>query len=96
MVSIVEKLVEAKEKVPKDALNVPGLITAATDAITLIGATNFELNIRRRDNIKRNWSKTTSICVPAQYSSLSPCLATILNGPNSLKNSQRQQKLAKS
>lgn len=54
MVSIVEKLVEAKEKVPKDALNVPGLITAATDAITLIGATNFELNIRRRDNIKRN------------------------------------------
>ncbi|CAH3182830.1 unnamed protein product, partial [Porites evermanni] len=52
--STTKKLVEAKEKVPKDALNVPGLITAATDAITLIGATNFELNIRRRDNIKRN------------------------------------------
>ena len=54
MVSIVEKLVEAKDKVPKDALNVPGLITAVTDAIVLIGATNFELNIWRRDNIKRN------------------------------------------
>ena len=54
MVSIVEKVVEAKDKVPKDALYVPGLITAATDAIALIGAANFELNIRRRDNIKRN------------------------------------------
>ena len=54
MVSIVEKVVEAKDKVPKDALYVPGLITAATDAIALIGAANFELSIRRRDNIKRN------------------------------------------
>ena len=53
-VSIVEKLVEAKDKVPKDALNIPGLIRAATNAIVLIGATNFELNIRRRDNIKQN------------------------------------------
>lgn len=53
-VSIVEKLVEAKDKVPKDALNIPGLIRAATNAIALIGATNFELNIRRRDNIKQN------------------------------------------
>ena len=54
VVSIVEKLVEAKDKVPKDALNIPGLIRAATNAIALIGATNFELNIRRRDNIKQN------------------------------------------
>ena len=54
MVSIVEKLVEAKDKVPKDALNIPGLIRAATNAIALIGATNFALNIRRRDNIKQN------------------------------------------
>lgn len=53
-VSIVEKLVEAKDKVPKDALNIPGLIRAATNAIALIRATNFELNIRRRDNIKQN------------------------------------------
>ena len=53
-VSIVEKLVEAKDKVPKDALNIPGLIRAATNAIALIGATNFELNIRRRNNIKQN------------------------------------------
>ena len=54
VVSIVEKLVEAKDKVPKDALNIPGLIRAATNTIALIGATNFELNIRRRDNIKQN------------------------------------------
>ena len=54
VVSIVEKLVEAKDKVPKDALNIPGLIRAATNAIALIGATNFALNIRRRDNIKQN------------------------------------------
>ena len=54
VVSIVEKLVEAKDKVPKDALNIPGLIRAATNAIALIGDTNFELNIRRRDNIKQN------------------------------------------
>ena len=50
MVSIVEKLVAAKDKVPKDALDVPGLIRAATDAIALIGAPNFELNMRGRDN----------------------------------------------
>ena len=96
MVSIVEKLVEAKDKVPKEALNIPGLIRAATNTIALIGATNFELNIRRRDNIKQNWTRTTSKCVPAQYRLLSPCLATILNCPNSLKTSLRQQKLAKS
>ena len=82
-------------KVPKDALNIPGLIRAATNAIALIGATNFELNIRRRDNIKQNWTRTTSKCVPAQYRLLSPCLATILNCPNSLKTSLRQQKLEK-
>jgi len=54
MVSIVEKLVEEKDKVPKDALNIPGLIRAATNAIALIAAANFELNIRHQDNIKRN------------------------------------------
>ena len=54
MVFIVEKLVEAKDKVPKEALNIPGLIRAATNTIALIGATNFELNIQRRDNIKQN------------------------------------------
>ena len=54
MVSIVEKLVEAKDKVPKEALNIPGLIRAVTNTIALIGATNFELNIQRRDNIKQN------------------------------------------
>lgn len=54
VVSIVEKLDEAKDKVPKDALNILGLIRAATNAIALIEAANFQLNIRRRDNIKRN------------------------------------------
>ena len=52
MVSIVEELVEAKDKVPKDVLDVPALIRAATDAIALTGAANFELNMRRRNNIK--------------------------------------------
>lgn len=54
MVSIVEKLFEVTDKVPKDALNIPGLIRAATNAIALIGAANFELNIRHQDNIKQN------------------------------------------
>ena len=35
-----------------DALDAPALIRAATDAIALIGAANFELNMRCRDNIK--------------------------------------------
>ena len=52
IVSIVQKLVDAREKVPKDVLDVPELIRAATDAIALIGAANFELNMRRRDNVK--------------------------------------------
>lgn len=52
VVSIVEKLVQARDKIPKDALDAPELIRAATDAIALIGAANFELNMRRRDNIK--------------------------------------------
>ena len=44
IVSIVEKLVQAQDKIPKDALDAPELIRAATDAIGLIGAANFELN----------------------------------------------------
>ena len=51
VVSIVEKLAQAQD-IPKDALDVPALIQAATDAIALIGAANFELNMRHRDNIK--------------------------------------------
>lgn len=45
MVPIVEKLVEEKDKVPNDVLNVPGLIRPATDATALIGAANFKLNM---------------------------------------------------
>ena len=52
VVSIVQRLVDARDKIPKDALDVAGLIRVATDAIALIGAANFELNMRRRDNIK--------------------------------------------
>ena len=52
IVSVIEKLVKARDKIPKDALDVPELIRAATDAIALVGAANFELNMRRRDNIK--------------------------------------------
>ena len=51
IVSVIEKLVKARDKIPKDALDVPELIRAATDAIALVGAANFELNMRRRDNI---------------------------------------------
>ena len=52
VVSIVQRLVDARDKIPKDALDVAGLIRVATDAIALIGAANFEINMRRRDNIK--------------------------------------------
>ena len=52
IVSVIEKLVKARDKIPKDALDVPELIRAATDAIALAGAANLELNILRRDNIK--------------------------------------------
>jgi len=52
VVSVIEKFVKATDKIPKDALDVPELIRAATDAIALVGAANFELNMRRRDNIK--------------------------------------------
>ena len=57
MVFIVEKLVAAKDKVPKDVLDVLGLIKSATDAIALVGAKNFELNMRCRDNIKLELNK---------------------------------------
>ena len=33
-------------------MDVPELIRAATDAISLVGVANFELNMRRRHNIK--------------------------------------------
>lgn len=52
VVSMAEKLVRVRDKIPKDALDAPDLIRAATDAIALIGAANFELNMRRRENIK--------------------------------------------
>ena len=57
VVSIVEKLVQARDNIPKDALDAPALIRAATDVIALRGAANFNLNMRRRDNIKPGLNK---------------------------------------
>ena len=42
-VSVIEKPVKAQDKIPKDALDVPELIRAHTDAIALVRAANFEL-----------------------------------------------------
>ena len=68
IVSVIENLVKARDKIPKDALYVPELIRAATDAIALVGATNFELNMQRRDNIKpelnKNYKHLCSTLVP--------------------------------
>ncbi|PFX19912.1 Pro-Pol polyprotein [Stylophora pistillata] len=52
VVSMAEKLVQAQDKIPKEALDAPDLIRAATDAIALIGAANFQLNMQCRENIK--------------------------------------------
>ena len=52
VVSVIEKLVKARDKIPKDVLDVPELIRAVTDVLALVGAANFELNMRRRDNMK--------------------------------------------
>ena len=56
LVSVIEKLVKARDNIPKDALDVPELIRAATDAIALVGAANFELNMQRRS--KRTVKRT--------------------------------------
>ena len=42
VVSVIEKLVQARDKIPKDVLDVPKLIRAANDAIAPVGAANFE------------------------------------------------------
>ena len=68
IVSIIGRLVEARYKIRADTLDVPGSIRAAIDAIALIGAANFELNMRRRDNIKpelnENYKHLCSNTVP--------------------------------
>lgn len=69
MVSIVERLVAVRDKVPKDASDILGLIKAAIDVIPLIGAANFELNMWHRDNIKLelNEEYTVNTFVLTQY-----------------------------
>ena len=52
IVKIIQALLQAKDKIPNEALNVEDLLKAGTDAIALFGAANYELNMRRRDSIK--------------------------------------------
>ena len=52
LVSIIQELVNARDKVPSDALDISQIVKMTTDAIALIGAANFELNMRRREQIK--------------------------------------------
>ena len=54
IVNIIQALLQAKDKIPSDALDVQGLLKAGTDAIALFGAANYELNMRRRDSIKHD------------------------------------------
>ncbi|XP_028517175.1 uncharacterized protein LOC114575812 [Exaiptasia diaphana] len=52
IVSLIQELVNARDKIPSDVLEVEEILKKGTDAIALIGAANFDLNMRRRDNIK--------------------------------------------
>ena len=54
IINIIQALLQAKDKIPSDALDVEGLLKAGTDAIALFGAANYELNMRRRDSIKHD------------------------------------------
>lgn len=51
IVSLIEKLINSREKIG-DVFDVDEVVKKATDSIALIGAANFDLNMRRRDNIK--------------------------------------------
>lgn len=52
IVSLIEELVNARDKIPSEVLDVEEILKKATDAVALIGAANFDLNMRRRDNIR--------------------------------------------
>ena len=43
---------QARNKVPNDALDISQMVKVTTDAIALIGTANFGLNMRRRERIK--------------------------------------------
>ena len=43
---------QARDKIPYDALDIFQTVKMTTDAIALFGATNFELNMRRPEQIK--------------------------------------------
>lgn len=77
VVSIVEKLVDARENIRNDAVDAPELIRAAADAIALIGAANFELNARSKD-MKPELNETTNICALARSHSQNSYLAMML------------------
>ena len=76
IVSVIAKLdVKARDKIPKDALDVPELIRAATDAISLVGVANFELNMWCRDNIKPDLNEDYKHLCSSSVSSQNSCLA---------------------
>ncbi|XP_028408601.1 uncharacterized protein LOC114531147 isoform X2 [Dendronephthya gigantea] len=62
VVNVIQAVINAREKIPQETLNVEDLLRAGTDAIALLGAANFELNMRRRDNIKHDDYK--HLCSP--------------------------------
>ena len=60
-------IVLAVEQVVKVLLlDIPSLITTATDSVGLLGAANFGLNMQRRDNINQSSMQTTNIYVHLQ------------------------------
>ena len=91
LVSIIQELVQARDKVPKDALDISQMVKMTTDATALIGAANFQLNMRRREQIKPEL--TTKICVQAQCHLLIPCLATTLTFQISSKTTKVSRKI---
>jgi hypothetical protein len=48
--NIIKALIQAQEKIPEKTLNVEGLLKSGTDAIALLGTTNFELNMQKTLN----------------------------------------------
>ena len=63
-VNIIQALLQAKEKIPNDSLNVEDLLKVGTDAIALFGAANSEINMRRRDGIKHDLNDYRHLCSP--------------------------------
>ena len=52
---------QARDKNPKDAMDISQMLKVTTDAIARIGAANFELNMRRREQIKLELNERPSL-----------------------------------